>query len=126
MRNNLNYYIIKRSNLLDCDGSAFHDSLEVLERFNKFENCKKKFKELLKELDEGYVIKKETIDYPEKSNLNKYNDITTVISEYRKIEIFKFIENETIALEIIKTIIEPNKFHIDDGVRNFSGCIYAT
>ena len=126
IEDNLNYYIIKRSNLLDCDGSAFHDSLEIIESFTTFNNCKKKFKELLNKLDGEDIIDKYTVDHPEKSHLNKYNDITTLISEYRKIEIFKFIENETIALEIIKTSIDPKKFHIDDGVRNFGGTIYST
>ena len=120
------YYIIKRSNLLDCDGSAFHDTLEVLKRFDTFEKCKKKFKKLVSEIESENIIDKYTLDNPEKSNLNKYNDIVTLVTEYRKIEIFKFIENETIALEIIKTNIDPKKFHVSDGVRNFSGCIYST
>ena len=45
MENNSNYYIIKRSNLLDCDGSAFHDSLEIVGSFKSLNDCKKKFKE---------------------------------------------------------------------------------
>ena len=124
MVNTSYYYIIERSNLLDCDGSAFHDSLKIIERFDSFEKCNIKFKKLLSGIDSGNIIDKYTIDRSEKSNLNKHNNITTLVSEYRKIEIFKFIENEMIALEIIKTNIDPKKFHIIDGVRNFSGYIY--
>ena len=125
MENNSNYYIIKRSNLLDCDGSAFHDSLEIVGSFTSLNDCKKKFKELVNKLDGENIVDQYSINHTEKNHLNKYNDITTLITEYRKVEIFKFIENETIALEIIKTSIDPKKFHIDDGVRNFSGCIYT-
>ena len=125
MVNKTYYYIIERSNLLDCDGSAFHDSLKIIERFDSLEKCKKKFKKFLSGIDSGNIIDKYTADRTGKSNLNKYNNgIVTLVSEYRKIEIFKFMENEMIALEIIKTNIDPEKFHVHDGVRNFSGSIY--
>tara|TARA_Y100000996_G_C21999394_1_gene427976 strand:- start:37 stop:420 length:384 start_codon:yes stop_codon:yes gene_type:complete len=126
IKNDSNYYIIKRSNLLDCDGSAFHDSFEIIESFTTLADCKKKFKKILSSIDSENIINKHTVKCSEKSKQNKYNDILTLLSEYRKIEIFKFIENEMIALEIIKTRIDPKKFLIDDGVRNFSGCIYST
>ncbi len=126
MVNTSYYYIIKRSNLLDCDGSAFHDSLDIIERFDTLEKCKKKFKKKLSDIDSEDIINKHTVDSSEKSNQSKYNGVLTLLSEYRKIEIFKFMENEMIALEIIKTSIDPKKFLIDDGVRNFSGCIYST
>ena len=125
-KNNSKYYIIKRSNLLDCDGSAFHDSLEIVESFTTLNDCEKNFKELLNKLDGENIVDQCSINHTGKNHLNKYNTITTLISEYRKIEIFKFMENEMIALEIIKTSIDPEKFQIDDGVRNFSGCAYST
>ena len=126
MVNTSYYYIIERSNLLDCDGSAFHDTLKIIERFDSLEKCKKKFKKLLSGIDSGDIIDKYTVDMSKKSNLNKYNGIVTLVSEYRKIEIFKFMENEMIALEIIKTSIDPKKFNVHDGVRNFRGSIYST
>ncbi len=125
MVNTSYYYIIKRSNLLDCDGSAFHDSLEIMDRFDSLEKCKKKFKKILSTIDSENIIKKHTVNSSDKKNQNKYNTVLTLLSEYRKIEIFKFMENEMIALEIIKTSTDPKKFHIDDGVRNFSGSIYS-
>jgi len=118
------FYIIKRSNLLDCDGSAIHDSFEILETFNELTDCTNKFKTLVADLDKENIIKKHTINKSLKSN-PKYNNLTTLISEYRKIEIFKFWENECIALEIIRTDINPKKFDILDGVRDFMGCIYS-
>ena len=125
-KNDSNYYIVKRSNLLDCDGSALHDSFEIIESFTTLADCKKKFKKLLTGIDSGDIIDKYTVDMSKKSNLNKYNGIVTLVSEYRKIEIFKFMENEMIALEIIKTSIDPKKFIVHDGVRNFRGSIYST
>ena len=64
----MKYYITKRSNLLDCDGSALHDSFEILETFDELDKCKKKFKALVQDLDKDDVIKKCTIDQPSKRN----------------------------------------------------------
>ena len=82
------------------------------------------FEILVAEMDENNIIKKESINNPSNSNL-KCSNLTTLTSEYRKIEIFKFIENETVALEIIKTDKDPKKFSVKDGVRNFMGCVYS-
>ena len=37
----MKYYITKRSNLLDCDGSALHDLFEIIEEFNDLSDCEK-------------------------------------------------------------------------------------
>ena len=58
MVNKTYYYIIERSNLLDCDGSAFHDSLKIIERFDSLEKCKKKFKKILSDIDSEDIIDK--------------------------------------------------------------------
>tara|TARA_Y100001970_G_scaffold262342_1_gene346460 strand:- start:410 stop:754 length:345 start_codon:yes stop_codon:yes gene_type:complete len=114
----MKFYITKRSNLLDCDGSALHDSLEVLEEFDDLNNCKKKFKSILKEIDRGNIIRK--LQTKNKNN----HGLQTLISEYRKIEIFKFWESEFIALEIIESKKEPKKFRVSDGVKNQGGYVY--
>ena len=72
----------------------------------------------LKEIDKDNIISK----YQTK---NKYNyGLKTLISEYRKIEIFKFWESEFIALEIIESKKDPKKFCISDGVKNQGGYVY--
>jgi hypothetical protein len=112
------FYITKRSNLLDCDGSAFHDSFEILETHDNLDDCKKEFKSLINCIDTEDIIEKHTIDHL------SANNSTTLITEYRKIEIYKFLEREWIALEIIKSSRNPKKFNIIDGVKNFSGSVY--
>ena len=114
----MKYYITKRSNLLDCDGSALHDSFEVIKEFDDLSDCEKKFQSILKEIDKDNIISK----YQTK---NQYNyGLKTLISEYRKIEIFKFWESEFIALEIIESKKDPKKFCISDGVKNQGGYVY--
>ena len=113
-------YITKRFNLLDYDGSAIHDSFEILEVFDELSACKKKFESLLKDIDDENIIEKLQIK-------TQYNHglIKTLITEYRKIEIFKFWESEFIALEIIESSENPKKFQISDGVKNFNGYVYS-
>ncbi len=112
------FYITKRSNLLDCDGSALHDSFEILEVFDDLSHCEKKYKSILEVIDTENIIKKW-------QTKNQYNHgLKTLISEYRKIEIYKFIESEFIALEIIVSNQDPEKFLISDGVKNEGGYVF--
>ena len=115
----MKYYITKRSNLLDCDGSALHDSFEIIEEFNELGDCEKQFKSILKEIDKINIIKKY------RTNNQYHHGLKTLISEYRKIEIFKFWESEFIALEIIESKNDPEKFYISDGVKNQGGYVYS-
>ena len=55
------------------------------------------------------IIKKETIDKPSMSN-PKYSNLTTLTTEYRKIEIFKFMANDTINNDKILTIYEMEQY----------------
>ena len=112
----MKYYITKRSNLLDCDGSALHDSFEILHTFDCLEKCKDKFKSIIKDLDNAHIIKSLTV---------KDANNSTLISEYRKIEIFKFIESYFVAYEIIQTRKSSSKLFIEDGVNNFMGRVYS-
>lgn len=116
----IKFYITERSNLLDCDGSALHDSFSIIGEFDKLSDCERKFKSILKGIDKGNIIKK-----MQSKNQNNYSNVKTLITEYRKIEIFKFLESEFIALEIIETKKDPKKFQLIDGVKNFSGYVYA-
>ena len=70
-------------------------------------------------MDEKNIIDSLTID-----NKTKQDGVETLISEYRKVEIFKFYESEFVALEIIKTTKNPEKLKVDNGVTNFSGYVY--
>ena len=114
----MKYHITKRSNLLDCDGSALHDSFELIESFDDLSKCEIFFKSRLIEIDEENIIKKAQV----KNQSN--HGLKTLISEYRKIEIFKFWESEFIALEIIESKKNPKSFNISDGVKNFCGYVY--
>ena len=113
----MKFYITKRSNLIDCDGSSLHDHFEILNTFDCIKKCKKKFDSLIKKIDnDDNIVRKETV---------KNSSNVTIISEYRKIEIFKFLENEYICIEIIQTDENPNKIFIEDGVKNFSGKVHV-
>ena len=108
----MNFYITKRSNLLDCDGSALHDSLEILEEFDDLNSCKKKFNLILKQIDCENVIRKS-------QTKNQYNHgLKTLISEYRKIEIFKFVNAiiNTKPIIIDSSLIIPNDIIIIPGI----------
>ena len=112
------FYITKRSNLLDCDGSSLNDFFEILVSFDNFDDCKKRFKSLIDDIDLGNVIEKHTIDHLSENNA------TILITEYRKIEIYKFLESEWVAIEIIKSSRNPKKFYIQNGVKNFTGKVH--
>lgn len=114
----MKFYITKRYNLLDYDGSAVNDSLEVLQEFDDLKNCKTSFKSILKDIDKGnIIIKLQTRD-------TKNHGLKTLISEYRKIEKFKYFESEFIALEIIESKKDPKEFCVSDGVIKQEGYIY--
>ena len=112
------FYITKRSNLLDCDGSSLNDFFEILVSFDNFDDCKKRFKSLIDDIDSGNVIEKRTINHLSE------NSATILITEYRKIEIYKFLESEWVAIEIIKSSRNPKKFYIQNGVKNFTGKVH--
>ena len=58
MKNSLNYHIIKRSNLLDYDGSALHDSFEIIKSFDEDRIRYYKNHEYNKRKEREYAIKK--------------------------------------------------------------------
>ena len=121
----MKYLITKRSNFMDYDGSQMSDTFKVIEGFNDLEKCRKKFIVLISDIDKNKNIT-EKYSVTEASG----KTVTTLMTEYREIEIVPHYEKEWIALEIIQTndVDQKDMFLIGsgiDGVKNFTGRVTA-
>ena len=105
---------------MDYDGSGVKDKFEIVDEFLNLEDAKQKFKDLTAELDTRNIKKSESITTP-----SKEGEVETLFSEYREIEIYPFWEMEWIVLEIIKTSKKREALAIENGVKNFRGCVYS-
>ena len=105
---------------MDYDGSGVKDKFEIVDEFLNLEDAKQKFKDLTAELDTRNIKKSASIN-----TSSKEGEVETLFSEYREIEIYPFWEKEWVALEIIKTSKKREELAIDNGVKNFGGCVYS-
>ena len=104
---------------MDYDGSGIKDKFEVIDEFLSLEDAKQKFKDLIADLDTQNIKDSASV-----TTASKEGEVETLFSEYREIEIYQFYEKEWIALDIIKTSKKRENLAIDNGVKNFGGCIY--
>ena len=117
----MKYLITKRSNFMDYDGSQMSDTFKVIEGFNELEECKKKFKMLISDIDKNKnITEKHSITEPSGKT------VTTLMTEYRAIQIVPHYEKEWIALEIIQTNdVDQKDMFLMGQVKNFSGYVTA-